>query len=142
MENRHTLTAHNRSQIPCHPLKNYKKNYGNSVSSIFSTQSTYSYRNISFRVSRSKSSVLRNSDRIIFNLSLSRYNANFSNLDARNLQESIKFYTSFLLLIFSTVNMFCKIIKEIYIFFFSYRKYIYTSFTRGDYFFDDKMRVV
>ena len=97
------------------PLTNDSRD-GNSASfSIFQrSQRTllHSYKNIPLRVSKSKSSKLRlrNSDRVIFNLSLSKYDANFSKLILRNLNKSINrnfiqvFFWSFLMLSTCFVN--------------------------------------
>jgi len=68
----------------------------------------YSYGNIPLCVNRSKFFALKNFDRVIFNLSLSRYDANFSKLDVKNLNESInrfiKFFLLFLVLSTNFVN--------------------------------------
>jgi len=76
----------------------------------------YSFGNIPFRVSRSKSSALRlrNSDYVIFNLFLSRYDANFFKLDAKNLQESIK--RNFTQVFFCFLVLSTYFIKKIYFF--------------------------
>jgi len=120
----------NRSQIPCHPLKNYKKNH--TIVIWFSPTTSFqciqcnSYGNMPFRISRSSALRLKNSDRVIFNLSLLKYDVNFFKLDVKNLQESIKhnftqvFFCSFLIL--STC-----FIKKIY-FSLVIGSYIYTSY--------------
>ena len=112
----------NRSWIRYRLSTNWKNNSrgGKRVSCNFSTQSMYSYRKTPFRVRKSKSTALnlQNSEYTIFNLSLSRYDANLLRLVFRNLKESMnlnftpfffwKFF-SFLSLVLSTC-----LVNEIY----------------------------
>jgi len=96
----------NRSRIryvwPVNELKNNSRG-DKRVSCNFSTQSMYSYGKTPFHVRKSKSSALslQNSERTIFNLSLSRYDANLSRLVFRNLKESMNLnFTIFLKILF------------------------------------------
>ena len=137
----HTFMAHNRSRIWCHSLKNYKRNHA-----IFGFLQLFDSVNVFVRkyiFSREQIEILRTEVKkfyVIFNLSLSRYDANFSKLDAKNLQESIKcnftqvFFCSFLVLSTYFVN-------EIYFSLVIGNIRLHTSFVRGDYFFDNVRRI-
>ena len=77
----------------------------------------YSYGKTPFHVRRSSALSLQNSKRTIFNLSLSRYDANLSRLAFRNLKESMNLnFTSFFWKFFSFLSLMLSIclVNEIY----------------------------
>jgi len=97
----------NHSQVQCRLLTNYKI-IRTKVTCILQFFDAVVLGNIPLRVNRSSRLRFRNSDRVIFNLSLSSYDANFSKLDSKNLYESINynfiqvFFWSFLSIVLST----------------------------------------
>jgi len=122
---RYSRRERNRSRIWYHPSTNCWKNSrgGKRVSYNFS-QSMCSYGKTSLRVSNSNSSsenlFIENLERTIFNLSLSKYDANFSRLILRNLKKSIKLNFSKFFSFLSLIDMF----SEWNVFFLRYWKEI------------------